>query len=128
MPILAALLSLVLVGTPLLAADPPPPESHDIYNLARTDLVNAQRQLADSSRQHQDTLERLERMQAELDKSLALLESAAQRDPSMKAPIDAIRKRLATLKEQSSLCTAGDSSPQVYKQLLDELQQLIEHY
>lgn len=129
MPLLAALLLSLVAGMPLLADTPPPAKSHDIYNPARTDLVNAQRRLAESSQQQQDILERLERMHAELDNSLALLASAAQHDPSMANPIERVRKRLATLKEQPSLCPAGNSSVlEVYSQLLDELQGLIEHY
>ncbi len=126
---LPILLLLAVAGMPLLAETPPPAASHDIYNPARTALVNAQRQLAESSRQQQEILERLQRMYAELDSSLALLESAGQLDPAMQAPIEKIRVRLSTLKDQPSACPVGNSStPDVYKKLLDELQELIEHY
>ena len=126
---LPILLLLAVAGMPLLAETPPPAVSHDIYNPARTALVNAQRQLAESSRQQQEILERLQRVYAELDSSLALLESAGQLDPAMQAPIEKIRVRLSALKDQPSACPMSNSStPDVYNQLLDELQGLIEHY
>jgi len=126
---LPALLLLVITGMPLLAEAPPPAKTHDIYNPARTALVNAQRQLAESSRQQQEILERMQRVYAELDSSLALLASAGKLDPAMEAPIESIRTRLATLREQPSDCPmVNSSSLDVYTQLLDELQGLIEHY
>lgn len=124
-----ALLLLVVTGMPLLAETPAPAATHDIYNPARTALVNAQRQLAESSRQQQEILERLQRVHTELNSSLALLESAGQLDPSMQAPIEDIRTRLAALKDQPATCPMGNSSSlEVYNQLLGELQGLIEHY
>ena len=126
---LAALLLLAATGRPLLAETPPPVAKHDIYNPARTALVNAQRQLAESSRQQQDMLERLQRIHSELDNSLALLESAGQLDPSMRAPIEDLRTRLSALKDQTSLCPMGSgASVDSYSQLLNELQAMIEHY
>jgi hypothetical protein len=126
---LPALLLLVITGMPLLAEAPPPAPTHDIYNPARTALVNAQRQLAESSRQQQEILDRLQRIYAELDSSLALLASAGELDPAMQTPIESIRTRLAALRERPSDCPmANTSSLDVYTQLLDELQGLIEHY
>jgi hypothetical protein len=114
---------------PLLAENPPPAATHDIYNPARTALVNAQRQLAESSRQQQEILDRLQRVYAELDSSLALMASAGELDPAMQAPIESIRTRLAALRERPSSCPmANTSSLDVYTQLLDELQGLIEQY
>ena len=92
---LPALLLLVVMGMPLLAETPPPAATHDIYNPAHTALVNAQRQLAESSRQQQEISERLQRMHAEIDSSLELLKSARELDPAMKASIETISNRLS---------------------------------
>ena len=117
------------MGTPLLAETPPPAATHDIYNPARTALVNAQRQVADSSRQQQEILERLRRVHTEINSSLELLKSAREQDPAMQASIETIGKRLRALQDQTSSCLMGNkSSLDAYTGLLDELQGLIEHY
>ncbi len=117
---------LALAGTATPAA---PDAQHDIYNPARTALVNAQRQLAESSRQEKDILEAIERMRGELDASLALLSQAEQLDPSMQEPIAQLRARLAALQDRPSLCPEDStSSLGVYSRLLDEMQGLIDHY
>jgi septal ring factor EnvC (AmiA/AmiB activator) len=103
--------------------------SHDLYNPARTALVNAQLHLAESSRQEQDILERLKRMHTELDSSLALLANAGDLDPSMRDQIEDARRRLAALQDKPALCPMDSgSSLLVYDQLLDDLQALIAHY
>jgi septal ring factor EnvC (AmiA/AmiB activator) len=103
--------------------------SHDIYNPARTALVNAERQLSETAREEQDILERLQRMHGELDSALQLLASAEQLDPAMQAPIADVRERLAALQDKPSLCPQDSSSAVVtYQQLLGDVQALIEHY
>lgn len=102
---------------------------HDLYNPARVALVNARRQVAESSSQEQEMLVSIKRMHAELDSSIELLADAQNMDPSIKARLQAIRERLAALGDSSSLCPMGsDSSLQTYDQILDELQRLIDQY
>ncbi|MCP5122906.1 MAG: hypothetical protein H6984_10605 [Pseudomonadales bacterium] len=127
--VLPVLTLLETSSMPLAAATTPSAVNHDIYNPARTALVNAQRQLAESSRQEQDILQRTKRMHEELDKSLALLANAGALDPAMKAQIDAVRVRLAALQDRPALCPMDrNSSLTVYEQLVADLQQLIEQY
>jgi hypothetical protein len=121
----------LLVGTASipLGATPTAPGGHDLYNPARTALVNAQKQLAESSRQEQDILGRVRQMHSELDSSLALLGNAAELDPVMREQIAAVRARLAALQDKPALCPMDNSSSlRVYSQLLDDLQALIDHY
>ena len=122
-------LLLAFYGVPLLAEAPPPEGPHDLYNAARTALVNAQLQLAESSQQQREFLERIERMAKGIDNSLALLENASQLDPSRKVAIDQVRQRLAALQQEASLCTLARSTTlDTYDQLLNDLQGLIERY
>lgn len=126
---LAGILLAGRAGIAPVAAAPPPTATHDIYNPARTALVNAQRQLAESARLEKDILQRLKQMHRELDSSLELLASAQQLDPAMQGSIDAVRQRLAELRDSPALCPLDrPSSVGVYAGLLDELQALIEHY
>lgn len=121
-------LLLAFYGVPLLA-EAPPEGPHDLYNPARTALVNAQLQLAESSQQQREFLERAERMAKGIDNSLALLENAGQLDPSRKVAIDEVRQRLAALQQDASLCTLARSTTlDTYDQLLNDLQGLIERY
>jgi predicted nuclease with TOPRIM domain len=126
---LFTLLLLALHGMPLGAETTSPSEPHDLYNPARTALVNAQLQLAESSQQQREFLERAERMIKGMDSSLALLENAGQLDPSMKASIDEVRERLVALRQEASLCSLNRGATlDSYNQLLDDLQRLIERY
>lgn len=101
----------------------------DLYNPARVALVNARRQVAESSSQEQEMLVSIKRMHAELDSSIALLADAQNIDPSIKTQLEAIRQRLSALGDSSSLCPMGsDSSLKTYDQILDELQGLIDQY
>lgn len=132
----AVTLSLVaILGSPIsplvaaTSAAMVPAAHHDIYNSARTALVNAQRQLAESLWQEQELLKSVQHVQQELNDSLALLASAEELDPSMKAPIGELRSRLTALQARSSLCPMDSSSSlERYRKLLDDLQVLIEHY
>ena len=122
-----ALVVYVLIGP----ANTPPvmAGNHDIYNPARTALVNAQKQLAESAKQEQDMLQRIQRMHRELDSSLELLASAETLDPSQRAPIEALRTRLAALKDRPTLCPMDNqTSLDIYAGLLDDIQSMIEHY
>jgi hypothetical protein len=127
-----ALVGLLLAGPasmPLIAETPPAAASHDIYNPARTALVNAQRQLAESIHQQQEILEQTKHIHGQLNSSLELLASAAALDPSMKAPINAVRQRLASLQDDPALCSMKNGSSLAdASTLLDELQLLIDHY
>jgi len=126
------MLSAGQTSPPQAVAEQPRPEqpvSHDIYNPARVALVNAQRQLAESSRQEQDILERIRQMHRELESSLALLSDAASKDPAMEESIGTVRARLAALKDRPGLCPMdNNSSLAEYDLLLKDLQALIEHY
>ena len=102
---------------------------HDLYSPARTALLNAQRQVAESLGQEREILERLRQMHGALDSSLALLANAEELDPSMKSRIEDVRNRLAALQDKPALCPQDkNSSLDVYSQLLGDLQALIEHY
>lgn len=121
----SAITSRVLAGT----GDIAPAAHHDIYNPTRTALVNAHRQLTESLAQEREILERIKRTREELDASLALLEKAEDLDPSMKTPIDSLRSQMAALQDTSSLCPLDSSSSlDLYSELLDGLQTLIDHY
>jgi septal ring factor EnvC (AmiA/AmiB activator) len=114
-----------------LASEPQPvqPASHDLYNPARVALVNAERQLAESSRQEQDILERVQQMHKELESSLSLLAEAADKDPGMQQSITDIRNRLSALKDRPALCPLdNNSSIDVYGKVLADLQALIDRY
>ena len=127
--ILLALLLAVIANMPAHAEIDESTQTHDIYNLSRTAIINAQRQLAKSYQQQQEVLERTARMHDELQKSLALLAKAEQLDPANKSKIEAVRENLAKLEDRSALCPMDNaSSLDVYKQLLDELQTLIEQF
>jgi septal ring factor EnvC (AmiA/AmiB activator) len=122
-------LLIATASVPLGSAATTSSASHDLYNPARTALVNARKQLAESSRQERDILERIKRMHTDLDSSLALLANAGDLDPSMQDQIGDVRKRLAALQDRPSLCPMDStSSLLVYDQLLDDLQALITHY
>ena len=126
---LCTLLLLVLFGMQLRAETSSPAGPHDLYNPARTALVNAQLQLAESIQQQREFLERAERMVKGMDSSLAQLESAAQLDPSMRVSIDEVRERLAALRQEASLCSQENAATlDAYDQLLNDLQNLIERY
>ncbi len=123
------LLALYGMGTSLWAESSSPTGPHDLYNPARTALVNAQLQLAEASQQRREFQESAERMVKGIDNSLALLENASQLDPSRKAAIDEVRERLAALQREASLCTLARSTTlDTYNQLLNDLQGLIERY
>ncbi len=126
---LCALLLACATNMPAQAEKANSAQAHDIYNPARAALINAQRQLAESYRQQQDVLARTARMHKELQTSLALLTKAEQLDPANKATIEALRSRLAALEDRPTLCPMdSQSSLDVYSQLLDEMQTLIEQY
>lgn len=120
-------------GTPLLADERATAETaapaHDLYNPARTALVNARRQLAETFRQEQDILKQRQSVHRELDESLKLLATAEQIDPSMKAPIEALREQIAELERDP--CASkyeGETLKELYDKLLAEFEALIEHY
>ena len=120
---------LALYGMPVRAETASPAEAHDLYNPARTALVNAQLQLAESSQQQREFLERAERMVKGMDNSLALLENAGQLDPSMRVSIEEVRERLVALRQEASLCSLDKRTTlDTYGQLLNDLQGLIERY
>jgi chromosome segregation ATPase len=103
--------------------------AHDLYNPARTALVNARRQLAETFRQEEDILRQRQRVHEELDESLTLLANARQLDPAMAEPIEALRKRIAAL-EQDPCASRLDSETMkdLYDRLLADFETLIEHY
>jgi predicted nuclease with TOPRIM domain len=120
---------LALYGLPLAAETASPAEAHDLYNPARTALVNAQLQLAESSQQQREFRERAERMVKGMDNSLAQLENAAQLDPAMRVSIEEVREKLAALRQEASLCSQENAATlDAYDQLLNDLQNLIERY
>ena len=103
--------------------------SHDIYNPARTALVNARRQLAETFRQEQDIQIQRERVHRELAESLKLLENAEQLDQAMRAPIDDLKQRIAALDQDP--CGSrheGKSLKELYDELLADFEALIAHY
>jgi len=117
--------SRVLAATGELA----PAAHHDIYNPSRTALVNAHRQLTESLAQEREILERIQRTRRELSASLALLAKAEELDPSVEKPIDDLRSHIVALQENPSLCPMDSaSSLDLYGELLDTLQTLIDHY
>jgi chromosome segregation ATPase len=105
------------------------PGSHDLYNPARTALVNARRQLAETFRQEQDIQVQRERVHRELAESLKLLENAEQLDQAMKAPIEDLKQRIAALDQDP--CGSrheGKSLEELYDELLADFEALIAHY
>jgi hypothetical protein len=71
----------------------------------------------------------VQRVHRELDASLTLLANARQIDPTMKAPIDALRAKLSALENNSSMDRMdSETLRKTYKHLLDEFEALIEHY
>lgn len=128
-------LALVLAqsGMPLKAEEIAIPANrsgeHDLYHPARTALVNARRQLAETFRQEQDIQVQRQRVHRELVESLKLLENAEQLDPSMKGPIETLKQRIEVL--ESDPCASqfdGSSLKEMYDELLAEFEALIEHY
>jgi chromosome segregation ATPase len=118
-----------MVSLTVAAETPSAGTGRDIYNPARTALINAQRQLAESSQLEKDILERVQRMHTELTASLDLLASAQQHDPSMITQIEALRSQLVELQSNHRTCLDdGKASLQLYDKLLADLQALIDHY
>jgi hypothetical protein len=100
-----------------------------LYNPARVAIINARQQLSESLRQEEDILEQVRRVHKELDASLALLASAEQIDPTMKAPIDALRAQLSALENDPSVAQMdSETLRSTYEHLLAEFEALIEHY
>ncbi len=130
--VIAALL-LVASSKPPLADDNnlPAAQGSDqgLYNPARVALINARRQLSESFSQEQEILEQVRRVHKELDASLALLASAEQSDPTMKAQIDALRAQLSALENDPSVAQMdSETLRSTYERLLAEFEALIEHY
>ncbi len=118
----------LLTARESIAADETP-ASHDIYNPARTALVNARRQLAVTFVQEQDIMEQRQRIHRELDESLKLLADAQKLDPTMRRPIEELSTRIATL--ESDPCATqlhGKTLKELYDELLTDFEALIEHY
>jgi chromosome segregation ATPase len=102
---------------------------HDLYNPARTALVNARAQLAETFSQEEDILEQMQRVHRELDESLTLLANARQIDPAMKAPIDALRARLSALEDDRAVAHMDTETLRgIYQRLLADFEALIQHY
>ena len=130
---LAVTLVLTRVGQPLHAADyvayGDDAASHDMYNPARTALVNARRQLAETFRQEQDILVQRQRVHRELLESLKLLENAENLDPSMAEPIEDLKQRISTLERDPCASQFDDKSlKELYDELLADFETLIGHY
>jgi len=136
--IVAAILGVVTflvvrsVNSPLAEGNNPPAvhsSNHDLYNPARAALINARGQLAESFSQEEDIVEQLQRAHRELDASLTLLARAQEIDPTMKAPIDALRAKLSALENDPSVARMDTETLRSnYVRLLDEFEALIEHY
>ena len=141
--LIIAFFILVLCVVPLVAlrepaAEPAPPApltaaavapDHDIYNPARTAMVNAQKELAESLELEREVVERIEHARQKIDASAALLASAGRLDPSMQAPIEQLQSQLTTLQNSASLCPGDTASCLgLYRQMLDDLQAMIEQY
>ena len=86
--------AILVIAAFLLVSSLNTPEQ-GLYDPARVALINARRQLSESFSQEQEILEQVRRVHKELDASLALLASAEQSDPTIKAPIDALRAQIA---------------------------------
>jgi len=100
-----------------------------LYNPARVALVNAREQLSESFNQEQDILEQVKRVHKELDASLDLLARAEQIDPTMKAPIEALRAQLTALENDPAVAKMdGEELHRAYEHLLAEFEALIERY
>ena len=92
-------------------------------------MVNAHRELAESLELEREIVDRIERARQKMDASLALLASAGRYDPAMRPSINRLQTQLAAILNSSSLCP-GDtpSCLDLYRQMLDDLQTLIEQY
>ena len=102
---------------------------HDLYNPARTALINARQHLSESFSQEQDILEQVQRVHQELDESLTLLARAEQIDPKVKVEVDALRARLAALEDQRSLGRMDEQALRdTYEALLRDFEDLIQRY
>jgi len=104
-------------------------EEHDLYNPARTALVNARQRLSESFSQEQDILEQVKRVHEELDESLRLLARAEEIDPNVKAQVDALRARLTALEDERTLSGMDEQELRdIYQALLRDFEELIQHY
>jgi septal ring factor EnvC (AmiA/AmiB activator) len=104
-------------------------ERHDLYNPARTALVNARQYLSESFSQEQDVLEQLKRIHHELDESLRLLARAEEIDPTVKAQVDVLRARLTALEDQRTISGMDKQTLRDTDQtLLRDFEELIQHY
>lgn len=102
---------------------------HDLYNPARTALINARAQLAETLSQEQDILEQMQRVHRELDASLTLLANARQIDPAMKVPINTLRARLSALEDDRAVAQMDTETLRgTYQRLLADFEALIQHY
>jgi hypothetical protein len=131
--VVVAAFLLVMSATPPLADDNTLPAAQGLdqglYNPARVALINARQQLSESLRQEEDILEQVRRVHKELDASLALLASAEQIDPTMKAPIEALRAQLSALENDPSVAEMdSETLRSTYQRLLAEFEALIERY
>ena len=116
-------------AVPAISADREMTPRHDIYNSARTAMVNAHKELAESLELEREIVDRIGRARQKIDASVALLASAGRYDPAVRPPIDRLQSQLATVLNSSSLCP-GDTPSCLdrYRQMLDDLQTLIEQY
>ena len=116
-------------AAPVISTDGEVTPGHDIYNPARTAMVNAHKELAESLELEREIVDRIGRARQKIDASVALLASAGRYDPAMQPPIDRLQSQLTNVLNSASLCP-GDtpSCLDLYRQMLDDLQTLIEQY
>jgi DNA repair ATPase RecN len=97
----------------------------NFYAPGRSVLTKAEMRLAETYSEEKLLVDKLHKMRSNLDNVIELLGQAEQLDPSDKAVIEALRKRLRALENPERLTdTTPEALHQAYKEMMTELSQL----